>query len=300
MRNKHITRFGSPLTRSGALYFASDQEGLIQMDVDMELAKLHVNGVVITPVVKSLVLGNVLQKEAEYHNKVDQVGVPDKIKTLFQITRKAKAEQYSRKLVLSEYDLFLLIHNCTQIRLAHRSKFKIYVPDHLTVLDADRDELKVGNPKLFLTKVRSGLLERRYIHVHLFEYGSDWHCFYFSHDDIDPEDSNHWKYGCHLHYVSHLWPNLEKEQIWNCFDERSTEISGNLHIRFSPFVFPNPDEVAKNRQATGRKPPPWAVIFDPDLAPGKGSVPVPVAHMATRGLWVVKFSIPDKPSRKDG
>ena len=140
MRNKHITRFGSPLTRSGALYFASDQEGLIQMDVDMELAKLHVNGVVITPVVKSLVLGNVLQKKAEYHNKVDQVGVPDKIKTLFQITRKAKAEQYSRKLVLSEYDLFLLIHNCTQIRLTHRSKFKIYVPDHLRVLDTDWSE----------------------------------------------------------------------------------------------------------------------------------------------------------------
>ena len=194
--------------------------------------------------------------------------------------------------MLSEYDLFLLIHNCTQIQLTHRSKFKIYVPGHLRVLYTDKDKMKTGNPKTFLKKVSSGLLERRYIHVHLFEYGSDWHCLYFSHDDIDPEDSNNWTYGCHLHYVSHLWPNLKKGQIWKRFNKRSTEISGNLHIRFAPFEFPNPDEGAKSYLNNGRRLPPWATIFDPDLASGCGSAPVPVAQMATRGLWVAKVSIP--------
>jgi len=192
MRNRHITRFGSPLTHSGALYSVSDQEGLIQMDVDMELEQLNANGVVITPDVRSLVKDNIQRKKAEYHEKVNQVGVPDKLKNLFQITRKAQAENYSQEIVLSEYDLFLLIHNCTQIHFTHRSKFKQYIPDHLRVSDTDRDEMKTGDPKKFLTKVRSGLLERRYIHVHLFEYGSDWHCFYFSHQDIDPADTNHW------------------------------------------------------------------------------------------------------------
>lgn len=270
------------------------------MAVDMELAKQHINDVVITSAVKSYVQENTLRKKAEYHNKIDQIGVPDIFQTLFQMTKKAKAEQYFRNLVLSEYDLFLLIHNCTQIRFTHHSKFKIYVPEHLRVLDADRDEMKTGNPKSFLKKVHSGLLYRRYIHIHLFEYGSDWHCFYFSHDDIDPEDGNHWKYGCHLHYVSHLWPNLKKGQIWKQFNKRSTEISGNFHIGFAPFEFPNPDEVAENYQAKVRKLSLWMDIFNLDVTAGKDSVPTPIAHMATRGLWVVKFSMPDKPSRKNG
>lgn len=297
MRNRHITRFGSPLTRSGALYFACDQEGLIQMDVDMKLEQLHANGVVITPNVKSQVKDSVRRKKAEYHDKVSQVGIPDKLINLFQITRKSQAERYSRGLVLSEYDLFLLTHNCSQIRFTHRSRFKQHIPDHLIVSDTDRGEMKTGNPKSFLKKVRSGLLERRYIHVHLFEYGSDWHYFYFSHQDIDPADTNHWKYGCHLHYISHLWPNLKKSWIWKKFNKRFTEISGSLHIRFKPFEFPNPDEAIESDLNDKSTLPPWAVIFNPNLAYGCGSVPLPVAHMATRGLWVTKVSIPYKPNQ---
>ena len=297
MRNRHITRFGSPLTRSGALYFASDREGLVQLDVDVKLAQLHANGVVITPDVKSQVKDSVRRRKTEYHSKVDQVGIPDKLTRLFQITRKAQAERYSRGLVLSEYDLFLSIHNCSQIRFTHRSRFRQYIPDHLVVSDTDRDEMKTGNPKRALTKVRSGLLERRYIHVHLFEYGQHWHCFYFSHQDIDPADTNHWKYGCHLHYVSHLWPNLSKRWVWNQFSKRSTEIPGNLHIRFEPFEFPHPNETVESRLDNESKLPPWAVIFDPNLAYGCGSVSLPVAQMATRGLWVAEVSIPCKSNQ---
>jgi len=267
------------------------------MDVDLKLEQLHANGEVITRDVKSQVKDNVRQKKTKYHDKVFQVGIPDKLKNLFLITRKAQAERYSRGLVLSEYDLFLLIHNCNQIHFTHRSKFKQYVPDHLIVSYTDRDEMKTGNPKKTLTKIHSGLLERRYIHVHLFEYGSDWHCFYFSHQDIDPADTNHWKYGCHLHYVSHLWPNLKKRWIWNKFNKRSTEISGSLHIRFEPFEFPNPDEAVESNLNDKSTLPPWALIFNPDLACGCGTTPVPVAHMTTRGLWVTKVSLPHKSNQ---
>jgi hypothetical protein len=292
MRNRHITRFGSPLARSGALYFATDLEGLIQMEVDMKLAQLQLNGIVITPEVRSQVKGNARQKRAEYHDKVGQLGIPDKLKDLFLITRKAQAEQYSRGLVISEYDLFLLIHNCNQIRFTHRSKFKQYVPGHLKVTDTDRAEMMAGNPQSMRKKVKSGLLERRYIHVHLFEYGSDWHCFYFSHQDIDPTDTNHWAYGCHLHYVSHLWPNFKKRHIWNKFNKRFTEIPGTLHIKFKPFEWPKPDEFAKSYLNKESELPPWAVIFNPSLAGGCGSTPLPVAAIATRGLWVTEVYPP--------
>jgi hypothetical protein len=268
MRNRHITRFGSPLARSGALYFATDQEGLIQMDVDMELEKLRAKGRLITPDIKSQVKSEVQRRKAEYHDKVNQIGVPDKLKNLFLIPKKAKAEQYVKELVLSEYDLFLLIHNCSQIRFTRRSRFKEYIPEHLIVSDTDRDDMKAGNPKKFSKKISSTLLERRYIHVHLFEHGSDWHCFYFSHQDIEPTSTNRWKYGCHLHYISHLWPKLRKRWIWSEFNKRSTEISGSLHMRFEPFEFPNPDDAKGSYLHRKSKLPPWAVIFDPILLTG--------------------------------
>jgi len=287
MRNRHLTIFGTPLYHPGALYSPSDQEGLIQMDVDLKLAELYAKGVVITPDIKSQVKQDVQRRKVEYHDKVNQLGVPDKLKKLFLITKKAKAEQYVKELVLTEYDLFLLIHNCSQIRFTHRSKFKPYIPEHLVVSNTDIDEMKTGHPKKVSTKISAGLSQRRYIHAHLFECGSDWHCFYFSHQDIEPADANHWKYGCHVHYISHLWPNLGKRWIWNKFNKRYTEISGSLHIRFEPFEYPHPDE-AKESYLNKSELPPWAINFDPNLAYGCGSVPSPVAHMATRGLWVTK------------
>ncbi len=152
MRNRHITRFGSMLARSGALYFATDEHGLIQMDIDMRLEQIRTKGRFITPEIESKVKDDVLRKKTEYHDKVNQIGVPDELKNLFLITKKTEAEKYVKELVITEYDLFLLIHNCSQIQFSHRSKFKQYVPEHLRVSDADRDEMKTGNPKIFLRK----------------------------------------------------------------------------------------------------------------------------------------------------
>ena len=80
MRNRHITRFGSPLARSGALYGVFDEEGLIQMAVDMKLVQLHARGIFITPEMKSLAKSDVKQSRAEYHDEVKHAGVPDKLK----------------------------------------------------------------------------------------------------------------------------------------------------------------------------------------------------------------------------
>ncbi|MBM4445924.1 MAG: hypothetical protein FJ023_01050 [Chloroflexi bacterium] len=267
------------------------------MDIDMKLTQLHAKGVLITSDVKSQVKIDVKQKSTEYHDKVNQLGIPDKLKDFFLIKRKRDAEHCSRDIVVSEYDLFLLIHNCSQVHFTHRSKFRQHIPAHLRVSQTDREQMKLGSPKKFLTKTRSGLLERRYIHVHLFECGSDWHCFYFSHQDIEPSGANHWRYGCHLHYVSHLWPKLRKKWVWNQFNKRFTEISGSLHIRFEPFEFPHPDEAKESNLINGSTLPPWAVAFDPNLACGCGAIALPVAQVATRGLWVIKVSPPYKSNQ---
>ena len=295
MRSKHITRFGHPLSTSGALYGVFDQEGLVQMDIDIKLAQLQAKGIMITRNIRAQVKDEVKQKRVEYHSKVSQLGIPEQILRLFQITKKAQAEKYSRELVLCEYDLFLLIHNCNQINLTHRSKFKQFIPEHLQVTYNDRHELKTGNPKSFIKKMSPGLLERRYIHVHLFEYSSDWHCFYFSHQDIDPLDNTpHWKYGRHLHYISYIWSNLSKRQVWYKFNKRFTEISDSFHIRFEPFEFPNLDEAANSDLKNEDELPPCAVCFNPKYTNGYGSVPTPVAHLATRGAWFGKAHISHK------
>jgi hypothetical protein len=288
MQNKHITKWGSPQSGSRALYFVHDQDGLIQMDIDMELEQLRVKGRVITPDIKKQISEKVKSRRTEYNASVTRLGIPESLQSLLLTTSKSEAEKYARNITVTEYDLFLLIHNCNQLRLTHRAKFKQYVPDHLKISDTDRNEMKTDNPKDFFKKLYAGLEQRRYIHVHLFEYSSDWHCIFFSHQDIEPTD-NHWKYGCHLHYISHLWSNLDKRRVWNQFNKRSTEISGNLHIKFEPFNFSKLNE-ANNQTGDKQEQPPQLIIFNPTLANGLGSIPLPVAHLTTRGLWITTVS----------
>ncbi len=275
------------------MYAVFDSHGLVQMDVDLELSKLYARGVPITSEIKSRVKDDVKQRMMEYDSKVNEVGIPDEIKNLLLADRKTRVEQYTHNITLPEHALFLLIHNCNQIQFSHRSRFKQYVPDHLKLSDTDRKRMKIGgNPKKALGKLHSGLLERRYIHIHLFESGPLWHLFYFSHQDID-EEANHWKYGPHLHYISHLWPNLKKKLVWKEFNKRSTDISGSLHIRFQPFVFPNP-YAETDDSGNMSKPPKLVRMIDPNVSDGLGAFPSPIAHLATRGMWIGEVSLPYK------
>lgn len=283
MRSRHITRFGSPLSASGALYCVFDDDGLIQMDIDLQLAKLETKGMVITRDTKSQVKQDVKEKRAAYREEVKRIGIPDNLKSLISTTRKNKTEQYARDTVISEHELFLLIYNCSQMGFSHRSKFRQYVPSHLSVSGADREEMKAGRPKRFTKKFSASLLERRYLHVHIFERGADWHCFYFSHQDIESGDTNHWKGSCHVHYLSHLWPNLDKKWVWSRFTKRQTDISNSLHIRFEPLEFDSPARTIV-----------WPRIFDPQLACGADSLPLPVVQVTTRGACFTKVSIPYK------
>ena len=130
--------------------------------------------------------------------------------------------------------------------------------------------------------------ERRHISAHLFQRDLEWHCFYFSYSDIEEEDSqNHWKHGTHLHYVSHLWPRYDRDQIWDQFDKRSTDIPGNLHIRFIPFQYPPPLERFGRRSKRGY---PKPDIFDPASAEERSEVFAP-ACLLTRGYYVASVSI---------
>lgn len=262
------------------------------MAVDLEMFHLHQNGVVITSQLKLQIENDVRFERDIYNSRVAQQGMPNNLLELFRTTAKSEANKYCKNLTISEFELYLSIQNCYQIGFTHEAKFPDFVPDHLVITDVDTARLKIGNPKPVTKKLGPLLEERRHINVHMFYRNTEWHCFYFSYEDIEPIENNHWKHGSHLHYVSYLWPKYTKEQIWDSFDTRKTQISGNFHIRFSPYEYPRLAD-PEGYPAPSLKETPGAFAFDLALASDCGSYPVPAAHIATRGCWITNVSAKD-------
>lgn len=235
MTNESMARFGSPLSPDGALYFMQGREGVVQCWADICKTAMQLTGMQITPAIEAEILDIVRKKADELDREIYAENIPIKMKSLFQIKKKAEAVAYCKKLELSEHDLFLLIHNCHQIGFIHRSKFREYLPQHLRVQESDISNMRAGNPHRFFNKVHGIFKERKRIHVHLLERGNEWHCFYYSYSDIKTGNRNHWKLGSHLHYISYLWPDLKKGQVWKSFDKREVEIQGSAHIKLQPF-----------------------------------------------------------------
>lgn len=226
-----MSRFGSPFSPNGAMYVIRDREDMIQFLADTFKNYLRWKGEEITPAIETEILALARMHQDEMDRQYDAKGIPEKLKMLLEIKRKSEVIKYCKSLVLSADDLFLLGHNCSQIGFTHRSKFSEFVPQHLNITDSDIDDMKKGNPRQFLKKVHGVFQERKRIHVHLFEKDEEWHCFYFTWRDTESSNESHWKHGSHLHYISHLWPNLVKRQVWESFDWRNVETQGSVHIR---------------------------------------------------------------------
>jgi len=231
MEVSHFSRLGSPTSPNGALYVIHDQEGIVLANADLIKAAMQLKGITITPEVEQQIFLYCREKQAEIDRVTNSEGIPDKLNTLLEFTKKSKVVAYCKRIQLSEHEMFLLMHNCSQIGFTYKSKFTEFVPQGRKVLDSDISDMKQGNPRQFLKKVHGTIEERKRNHVHLLEKGKEWHCFYFSYRDMDYGKKGHWKHGSHLHYVSHLWPNLRKRQVWESFDQRNVDIQGSIHIR---------------------------------------------------------------------
>lgn len=209
------------------------EEGVILADLEIFKSTLQANGIVVTPEIEQEILLYLRERQAQFDQQVSSLGIPDRLKILLEFTKKSKAIAYCKRIILPEIELGILIKNCSQIEFTHRSKFKQFVPKDRKIQDADFTAMKKGNPRQFVAKLDQILQERKINHVHLFERGKEWHCFYFTYSDIASDQVSHWKQGSHLHYVSHLWPNLRKRQVWESFEERNVDIP-SVHIRLKP------------------------------------------------------------------
>lgn len=294
LQNRHVTRFGNPATRLGARYVALDMEGLRQTAVDLEHLRLIVDGVPVTDFMARRIEDRVRREQVLLDHSLAAEGVPGNLKSLLEIGRMADVRKHLNQQQVSEYELFLLIHNCKQIGWSHRSKFPEYVPDHLRITEKDRRDLHRGKLKPMARKFASVMEERRRIHVYLFEQNSMWHCFYFSYDDLQDGSASHWEHGPHLHYVSHLWPKYSKEEVWSLFDTRHTKISGAVHVRFRQFEYSssgtNPGDLAFSPHFGYQ---PMLTVLDASTRTNPNRDPIPTAQVATRGFW--SFDISSRP-----
>lgn len=231
MKLPHYSKLGSPTSPAGALFVIHDPEGVVQANADIYKSYLEANGIKVTPEIEQYVLTYCLEQQAKDDRQTALEGIPRQLTALFNFTKKRDAVKYCKGIAVTEHEMFLLAHNCSQIGFKHRSKFTEFIPPVRKVLDSDIADMKKGDPRQFLIKVSRTIEERKRYHIHLFERVREWHCFYFTYRDMDAGKKGHWRHGSHLHYVSHLWSNLRKNQVWDSFAQRNVDINGSIHIR---------------------------------------------------------------------
>lgn len=261
LQNNHVTRFGYPITNTGATYIITDRIGLSQAYFDIEKYNLLSKGLRVSFKEEIFLLEKIKLQERKLNNELKSKGIPETILALINIKKKSGVAKYCKKIEISEYDLFFLIFNCDQINFEYEPIYHDHVPPHWDLLEEDRENIIKGDTNSVTKKINTLFLQRRHIYVHMFRHENEWHCFYFSDNDIETEKENHWKLGAHLHYINYLWTNYSYEEVWKKFDIRKTEIPGNIHIKFNPFEFPKPGEDNQN--------------------------PLPLAQITTRGLLVL-------------
>ncbi len=233
MKNPEYHTLGSFISPDGAIYHGQTSEDLIQALTNIDLNVLRLMGIEISPQLSKMIEDYNRQKQDEMEREIDAVGIPDKFVKLFVIKKKADVIKYCNNLELSDEELFLLCHNSSQMGYKRSSKFPEYVPEHLKINKSKIHTLLKNDPEKFSKLMHQLFIERRRICVHLFEKGDHWHCFYYSYQDIGSREKPHWQYGDHIHYINHLWSNHTKEEIWNSFDVRNTNISDSIHIKMS-------------------------------------------------------------------
>jgi hypothetical protein len=218
------------MTKHGAFVLAKGIEGGIQAFTKIMKMTLEANGITVTPEIEQEISLYFKTKQEEYDQELFRKGIPEKLQTLLGYTKKGKLKAYCKRLIISEQELVLLVHNCSQIGYTHRSKFLEYVPENRRLTKSDRTYMRDKEPKEFISKINAIFEERKNYMIHLFESGEKWHCFYYTYKDMEPVS---WKHGPHLHFVNYLWPEYGKRQVWESFDKRQHNIE-SVHIRLQP------------------------------------------------------------------
>jgi hypothetical protein len=234
-----FTKFGIEGMLYPAIYCFGDMRGLEAAKVDFEKHRLAALGVAIDKDIKRRITTDARRATIRLADFYTKIPIPEELRALLSVARKKEAARLCKDITVTKQGLVSLIFNAGKMRLRHRVKVKEFNPHELRMSSGEISYLSESPPgrlgsrgvkvarKLFQT------FQARKIHVcHLFERRDNWHCFFFSLEELHNHRNSHWNEGAHLHYVSSLWCRLKPHQLLKMFDERDVRIPGKLHIRF--------------------------------------------------------------------
>ena len=153
---------------------------------------------------------------------------------LFEAESKKEALKIIKtELVLGQEEFVELIGNAHLYGFIHKRKHKEFIPDDLKTFNPmamGRFDPVTKEPTKEAKKAFNQIGEifdkRRQLNVHWFQFGFEWHCFYFDFGDLL---KSHWKAGDHIHYLSHHW-GISADKIWNGFEKPG--FSPGDHVRY--------------------------------------------------------------------
>jgi hypothetical protein len=210
---------------------------MVEMWLAMARERLRRSGVPLDDAAEARLKGMANDFRQRFERDAQGRGVAAQIVELLRTGSKRDAERLAREMTITAEQFSDLMFNAHgQLGYRHRMKWREYLPAHLEGIS---DQITVAlreaepgpaSPDLAkaMRKVQATFDERKRVHVHMLERGAKWHAFFFDLNDVT--DLEHGP-GPHLHYLSYHW-GLDRQVLWNAFDERHQSIPRGVHVRF--------------------------------------------------------------------
>jgi hypothetical protein len=140
-----------------------------------------------------------------------KIGVADVIKEVMTCRTPKIADSVARNRKLTITEFVAAMHCLRHLGYSHRLEIQYRIPDSIKDLKLPKEinltpkgNVIRGSGENRISESLAGEIEKRIsaMRIHLFEKGSEWHCFYFGYRDIRGEHSS---VGTHVHYCSHNW-----------------------------------------------------------------------------------------------
>jgi hypothetical protein len=219
----------------------SPDEGDFELGLKATMCKIiKANGIPLDELTLSIISKFAKQDATRVKKQTMRGGLPSSLKILFSLKDKNDVMNWIKNMVITKDCLSNLILNCHKLGLTHKRKHTQFLTPSTTLsteekkafADYKTGKLNDAGIEKALRKLSTAYKERKFSTAHLFENGQEWHLIYFDYNDLYiPKGDNHHKRGPHMHYISYLWGNHQKDKLWEQFESRYIKINSE-HIRF--------------------------------------------------------------------
>lgn len=161
----------------------------------------------------------------------------DVFTNIFTATKKYDLEKYCSSITAHGDEFATLIAACDTGFLPWKHQIYLYRrnPKYLEeILSSYKPKSSLKETRTFGNAMRQIFIDRTLIVGHIFfvqDY-SNWHFIFFD-KYSQPNQSNHWKFGPHIHLVNYLWPQYDIKSVWDRFCNFGKLPNKSLHIKYT-------------------------------------------------------------------